>query len=315
VTNLFKRVERASLAIVAIVCLVSSVRAGVAQTQTARFVLQDAWLDPDITHPWEPPQLMTGTIEWTYTVGNFDNGTGEFVELGLPWHLGQGPALAWSMDVGQIEITMPGNWHNWGADVSIKLAQPLSLGQPAPIDLVLSKFDIEANGVPRKGHFLSGSVVPLSPFDTFCYGDGTGTACPCGNPGGLGEGCENSSGAGGVLAAGGSASVGADDLTFAAANLPANGAALLISGTGQANAGSGVVLGDGLLCVGGTVRRLVVAFPGVGGNANWGPGLVAMGGWSAGVTQYFQCWYRDASGSPCASGFNLTNGVSVSFVP
>ena len=34
----------------------------------------------------------------------------------------------------------------------------------------------------------------------------------------------------------------------------------------------------------------------------------------AGATVHFQGWYRDPAG-PCGSGFNLTNGYSVVFVP
>jgi hypothetical protein len=147
-----------------------------AQTATVNYVLQDVWLDPDITHPWEPPQLMSGTIAWTYTVGDFDNGSGAFTALNLPWHNGQGPALAWTIEVDQVEVTMPGNWHDWGADVSLKLAPALALGQPATVDLVFSKFDIEAWGIVRKGHMLSGSLVPESPI-AYCTAGASASGC------------------------------------------------------------------------------------------------------------------------------------------
>ena len=49
-----------------------------AQTATVTYVLEDVWLDPDITGG--SPQLMTGRIEWTYTLGDFKNGTGEFIQ-------------------------------------------------------------------------------------------------------------------------------------------------------------------------------------------------------------------------------------------
>ncbi len=147
-----------------------------AQTATVNYVLQDVWLDPDTTHPWEPPQLMTGTIAWTYTVGDFDNGSGTFTTLSLPWHNGNGPALAWTIGVDQIEVTMPGNWHNWGADVSLKLVPVLAPGQAAGVELVFSKFEIEASGVVRKGHMLSGDIVPEAPV-AYCTAGTSASGC------------------------------------------------------------------------------------------------------------------------------------------
>ena len=60
--------------------------------------------------------------------------------------------------------------------------------------------------------------------------------------------------------------------------------------------------------------RLGVRTPSATGAATWGPSLGAVGGWSAGDTRYFQVWYRDPAGGPCASGFNLSNGLALSFV-
>jgi hypothetical protein len=59
--------------------------------------------------------------------------------------------------------------------------------------------------------------------------------------------------------------------------------------------------------------RLGVRVPDAQGSASWGPGLTAAGGWASGDTRYFQCWYRDPSGSPCGALFNLTHGVETTF--
>jgi hypothetical protein len=149
----------------------------------------------------------------------------------------------------------------------------------------------------------------------FCFGDGTATACPCGNGGGAGEGCANSSGAGGIMASGGTTSVAADNLTFAASQLLPGQPALLFVGVNAVNAGQGTVFGDGLRCAGGSVVRLGVQVPDASGNANWGPGLGASGGWSAGDSRHFQGWYRDPVGSPCGAAFNLTHGLSATMTP
>ena len=161
----------------------------------------------------------------------------------------------------------------------------------------------------------AGTLTPFSvgsPGVSFCSGDGSATACPCGNAGGAGEGCANSTGSGAVLAAGGSASAAADDLTFSATGLPAGQPVLLFSGLNAVNGGAGTVFGDGLRCAGGNVVRLGVQSAS-GGTAAWGPGLGVSGGWVSGDTRRFQAWYRDPSGSPCGANYNLSNGIEVVF--
>jgi Tol biopolymer transport system component len=148
----------------------------------------------------------------------------------------------------------------------------------------------------------------------YCFGDGSGAICPCGNWGAMGEGCANSSGSGALLETLGSPGVAADDLVFDASQLVPGQPALLFVGVNAINGGAGTQFGDGLRCAGGSVVRLGVTIPDSNGQAAWGPGLGATGGWSAGDVRYFQVWYRDPSPpGPCGSGFNLTNGVEVSF--
>lgn len=150
----------------------------------------------------------------------------------------------------------------------------------------------------------------------YCFGDGSGTPCPCGNhdPAGAG-GCANSSGFGGRLAALGSTSLSADDLQLEATHLIPNQPGLLFAGTQPVNGGSGIHFGDGLRCAGGQVRRLGVRTPDAQGRAVWGPGLGLAGGWTPGTLRFAQVWYRNPAGGPCLSGFNLTNGISIAVCP
>lgn len=148
----------------------------------------------------------------------------------------------------------------------------------------------------------------------FCFGDGSGMACPCGNPGAGGEGCANSGGSGGVLATSGSVSASVDDLAFDATQLLAGQPALLFVGLNAIQGGDGAPFGDGLRCAGGSVVSLGTDVPDASGAAVWGPGLGATAGWSAGDERRFQVWYRDPSpASPCGFLFNLTNGIEVTF--
>lgn len=194
--------------------------------------------------------------------------------------------------------------------------------QTGAIDIPLNQVNISgmrANG-PSSGTLVnpqptttSVTIVDPTTFTTYCFGDGSGNTCPCGNSGGAGEGCANSTGSGATLAASGSNSALADDLVFDAANLLPSQPALLFCGNNAVAGGAGVAFGDGLRCAGGGVRRLGVRFPSGLGQASWGPGLGAAGGWTAGDVRYFQAWYRNPSGSPCGTNFNLSHGVEVVF--
>jgi hypothetical protein len=181
-------------------------------------------------------------------------------------------------------------------------------------------FDV--NGTPLGGFPATVSFLNCLDYvgdsllgDPFCFGDSSGTACPCGNPGAADEGCGNSTGAGATLSLLGSRSVAADELAATASNLLAGQPALLFCADNQVNGGAGTLLGDGLRCAGQNVVRMGVAMTSASGEGVWGPALAAVGGWSAGDTRSFQVWYRDPVGSPCASGFNLTHGVTMNFQP
>ena len=161
----------------------------------------------------------------------------------------------------------------------------------------------------------AGYVLRWTPlYTTYCFGDSSGTACPCGNTGASDAGCASSAGPGASVAAAGSASRAADDLAIAGAGLAPSQPVLLFAGPNSINGGLGIVFGDGLRCVGGSVQRLGVHTATPGGSASWGPGLLATGGWSAGDTLRFQLWYRDPAG-PCSSGFNLSDALELTLVP
>jgi hypothetical protein len=164
-------------------------------------------------------------------------------------------------------------------------------------------------------------VAGQAPGTAFCFGDGTGTACPCANSGTAGNGCASSAfPAGARITAAGTAGVsaGTDTLTLTASNVAGPG--LFFQGTAQFNGGAGFVFGDGLLCAGGSIVRLGVVFP-TGTSASYPGGLtpnpvhVAGGPLASGDVRHYQCWYRDALPFCTSSTFNLTQGVSLTFGP
>lgn len=208
-------------------------------------------------------------------------------------------------------------------DFDRQAIDPLSQDQDYQTLLyVTAAEDCNNNGVPDELDIADGTSADGDldgvPDDCgagtpFCFGDGTEATCPCGNFGGTGEGCLNSSGQGGVLFTTGTSSVGSDDLGFDVQQLPSGKPALLFSGPNLIN--PGLLFGDGLRCVGGSIRRLGVRITSASGQANFGPGLQPAGGWGSGDTRYFQVWFRDPSGGPCGFGFNTSAGSSVNFTP
>jgi hypothetical protein len=157
----------------------------------------------------------------------------------------------------------------------------------------------------------------------FCFGDGAGSACPCGNENGGSRasgraGCAGSAGTGGgALGAAGSASVSDQFLHLVAEGVGPNRPCLFFQANNPLSGGNGNPVGGGLLCVGGGVKRLLVRFSDSGGTAtSFGVNLPLLGGHGAGVTLNYQAWYRDpVPGGSCNAGFNFTNAVGISWLP
>ncbi len=168
--------------------------------------------------------------------------------------------------------------------------------------------------------FTAAAQVPTGPSTfAYCFGDGSGTACPCGNSSapGSGAGCANSLGQGGVLADLGTASVTADTFVLAGSGM-ANSSALYFQGTTATNGGAGSVFGDGLRCAGGSTVRLgtrtnvlgLSQYPGASD-----PSISVRGADSPGDVRTYQCWYRNAASFCQVETFNLTNGIQTTWQP
>lgn len=160
------------ITLAACACLAGASPAALAQTDTVVFDLDEVWLLPDISHPNQPAQQMTGAFEWTYQTGDFENGSGQFTELYIPWWGSDFSELVFTIEPGSIEITLGGSYHDLGVDITLHLLEPFSPDQPAAIDTVRSMFQVEI-GVIHQGHVISGSIVPLpAGCDADFNGDG-----------------------------------------------------------------------------------------------------------------------------------------------
>jgi len=124
----------------------------------------------------------------------------------------------------------------------------------------------------------------------------------------------NSSGSSATISASGDASIAANDLTLNTAGGALGTPGLFFYGENQIQA----PFGDGLRCAGGMTYRL---FPPLFSNGSGSatrpldfsqPPLSGGTGVLPGSTWNFQFWFRDSMG-PGGSGFNLTDGVSLTF--
>jgi len=169
---------------------------------------------------------------------------------------------------------------------------------------------------PSSGDVWTGAYYEPPLVTNTCFGDGTGSFCPCGNTGAPGHGCANSVTSGALLDAVGPPFLSADGLVLVAANLPPTAACLFFQSTGIGS--TGTVFGDGLRCIIGTTLRIatrtatngVALYPAAGETPiSVRAALPADTG-----TRGYQAWYRNAANFCTPATFNMTNGVRVIWV-
>lgn len=154
----------------------------------------------------------------------------------------------------------------------------------------------------------------------YCLGDGGTSACPCGNVGLSGRGCDNSFLTGGARLNGtGTASPDTIQL-YASGELP-NAATLVFQGDVVLTAP--IAFGDGLRCAGGSLKRLYTTNA-VNGSLTVPPiGQPSVSARSAalgdtltpGEVRAYQAWYRDSNpafcSAPSGNVWNLSNAVRI----
>jgi hypothetical protein len=164
---------------------------------------------------------------------------------------------------------------------------------------------------------------PNDLYETFCFGDGSlATPCPCGNTGSTGHGCLNSDFFSTGAVAWATGSVSPDSVRIVGAELLPTVTCIFLQGDTPIAAGA--VFGDGLRCVGGSLKRLYVKSTDANGTVSApGPGNPSITARSAmagdtispGTQRYYQIWYRDSDlgfcPSPTGNAWNVTAGVVV----
>lgn len=185
-------------------------------------------------------------------------------------------------------------------------------GDDAPNGWCLSNFLDFGLGTDRTPGAMNGSCsIPTIGTD-YCFGDGSGTACPCGNTGGTGLGCANSSTNGAEITGSGSLSIAAGDLVLTGTGAPGGVSGIFFAGTTQITGGNGNPFGDGLRCVGGPVTRIQTVIANGAGTAVSSINVAARVGATVGSTNTIQYWYRDTTG-PCGNLFNFSHGLEITW--
>jgi Tol biopolymer transport system component len=175
----------------------------------------------------------------------------------------------------------------------------------------------DTNGFPD-AFLRDRGITPPIPF---CFGDGSGGACPCGNNGASARGCENSASTGGAeLLATGNASLANDTLTITSSGELASVLSIFLQGSSSV---APVNFGDGLRCAGGGLKRLYVLNASSGavtappsGGASFSARSAALGDvLTIGSTRQYQTYYRDPNltfcPAPSGGTFNVSNGLSI----
>jgi len=153
-------------------------------------------------------------------------------------------------------------------------------------------------------------------------------SCPCGNPPvGPDRGCDNSSSTGGAfLTAGGIAYLNQDSLVFSTQLERPGATSILLEGTAALS--NGMAFGQGVRCVGGTLKRMYAktAFNGSISAPEAGTNDLPVSARSAqlgvpiqaGVSLYYLVYYRDSTvlgGCSAANTFNATQTCSIGWWP
>ena len=165
---------------------------------------------------------------------------------------------------------------------------------------------------------LQADVIAGAPGTEFCFCDATAAASPCGNNGAPENGCANSASGGGAHLEGvGVPSLSANSVVLQGSGLVPNQPGLYFQGNNPVGGGFGTIFGDGLRCAGGNIVRLQVVNADGNGNSQMTADIVAaqLLPLAAGDTRRYQIWYRDPAGSLCGSGFNLSNGYEITWLP
>jgi hypothetical protein len=174
---------------------------------------------------------------------------------------------------------------------------------------------------------IEGGLYDGGLYTSFCHPSWDAAVCPCGNPAsGFGFGCNNSQNTGGArLSMFGTPSIASDTCSLFGDRLKSN--ALSVFNQGNAILASSLPFGQGMRCVGGSIKRLYTKTAASGGTVSapqsGDPTVHARSAALGdvilpGTTRAYYIYYRDPvvlGGCPISSTFNTTQSVQAIWIP
>ena len=237
---------------------------------------------------------------------------------GADWHFAAAPGEV-SFSTSMYDENSSANALRWSTTYNFRFDSTVPPGTG------LARVDLFKPGSPAD--VAVAAVVPFlvpPPPRNLCFGSGPGSgACPCGNAGLPSAGCENSVHTGGaLLATSGNPSLASDTLAFTASGELPTALSLLLQGDVEIVP---TPYGDGLRCVGGTLKRLyagsatggTIVLPGAGQPSVSARSAARGDEIEAGETRLYQVYYRDPNPAwcpmPTGSTFNATHAVAIAW--
>ena len=142
---------------------------GTAQAAAVSYTLDNIFLDAT--------NQMTGTFEWTYDEGDFENGKGLFTELFIPMTSHTLGDLNITFDIKKsIEFTLIDNLDSDGVEIRLVFVKPLTPTQSTLLNLNTfdgSKWSLGGTGANNA--FISGGISPVVvpvPAAVWLFGSG-----------------------------------------------------------------------------------------------------------------------------------------------
>jgi trimeric autotransporter adhesin len=212
--------------------------------------------------------------------------------------------------------------YNYTSQARVGALASCRLHATGPRSLLVGGYFYQAGG--KQSNCVAAWGLVRSLGLPFCRGDGQDptvtVGCPCSNLGAPGHGCASQfNPAGARLEAFGSAEVdpttGTDRVQLYATGLLWDSTTVFLQG--DLTLPGGAHFGDGVRCVGGSIRRLAVK-PTINGSARFpepgDPSLSQAGAVlpGSGLPRFYQAWYRDPSFVFCTnSQFNASSGLQI----